>query len=138
MSVISQGFTTQYAINKVGTIKPGGHGKMDNGNPYGASVKFRSQNIVEREDQQVGLKEVETNIEIKIPCESDSQASLVSEALRKLRDSGVTFTISADLPMTHENGKKKDVATVTSFDNGSEFLKKFESITKIKEAPKVS
>lgn len=137
MSVISQGFTTNYAINKVGTIKPGGAGSM-NGNPYKASVKFRSQNIVERENAKVGLQEVETNIEFKIPCESDSQASLVSEAVRKLRDSGVTFTISGDLPITHEDGKKKDVATVTSFDNGSEFLKKFESITKIKEVPKAS
>lgn len=137
MSVISQGFTTQYAINKVGTIKPGGSGSM-NGNAYNASVKFRSQNIVEREDKQVGLKEVETNIEFKIPCESDSQASLVSEAVRKLREAGVTFTISGDLPITYQNGQKMDVATVTSFDNGTEFLKKFESITKIKEAPKVS
>lgn len=131
MSVISQGFTTNYAINKVGTIKPGGAGTM-NGNPYKASVKFRSQNIVTRENTQVGLQEVETNIEFKIPCDSDSEASLVSEAVRRLRETGSVFTISGDLPMTHQNGQKLDVATVSSFDNGSEFLKRFESITKIK------
>ncbi|OHD86352.1 MAG: hypothetical protein A3I60_00395 [Sulfuricurvum sp. RIFCSPLOWO2_02_FULL_43_45] len=136
MSVISQGFTTLYSVNKVGTIKPGGAGNM-NGNAYKASVKFRSQNIVTRENKQVGLQEVETNIEFKIPCDSDTEASLVSEAVRRLRDSGSVFTISGDLPMTHQDGKKMDVATVSSFDNGAEFLKKLESITKIKAEAKV-
>jgi hypothetical protein len=137
MSVISQGFTTNYGINKVGTIKPGGSGTM-NGNAYNASVKFRSQNIVERTDKRVGLQEVETNIEFKIPCESEDQAALVAEAIRKLRDTGSIFSISGDLPITYQDGQKKDVATVTSFDNGAVFLKKYESITKVKETPKAS
>jgi hypothetical protein len=136
-SVISQGFVTKYDVNKVGTIKPGGSGSM-NGNAYKASVKFRSQNIVERMDDRVGLKEVETNIEFKITCDSEAQASLVSEAVRKLREGGVVFTVPGDLPITYQNGQKLDVATVTSFDNGAEFLKKYESITKIKEASKAS
>lgn len=135
MSVISQGFSTNYAIHKVGTIKPGGSGSM-NGKPFNASVKFRSQNIVEREDKQVGLKEVETNMEFKIPCQSDTEASLVAQSVRKLRDTGVVFTISGDLPITYQNGQKMDIATVTSFESGSEFLKKFESITKIKSEVK--
>jgi len=132
MSVISQGFRTMYEILEVGTIKPGGSGTMSNGNPYSASVKFRSRNVVERMDKRVGLQEVETAIEFKIPCDSEDQAALISEEIRKLRTSKSPFYISGDLPVTHQDGQKKDVALVTSFDNGTEFLKKIGS----KSAPK--
>lgn len=130
--VISQGFRTMYEILEVGTIKPGGSGTMNNGNAYSASVKFRSRNVVERMDKRVGLQEVETAIEFKIPCESEDQAALVSEAIRKLRSDKKPYYISGDLPVTHQDGQKKDVALVTSFDNGTEFLKKIDS-SKIKQ-----
>ncbi len=134
--VISQGFRTNYEILEVGTIKPGGSGSMNNGNSYSASVKFRSRNVVERMDKRVGLQEVETSIEFKIPCESEDQAALVSEAIRKLRNSKSPFYISGDLPITHQDGQKKDVALVTSFDNGSDFLKKMGSPTEPKQTQK--
>lgn len=129
--VISQGFRTMYEILEVGTIKPGGSGTMNNGNSYSASVKFRSRNVVERMDKRVGLQEVETSIEFKIPCESEDQAALVSEAIRKLRNAKSPFYISGDLPITHQDGQKKDVALVTSFDHGSDFLKKVGGMTPV-------
>lgn len=134
--VISQGFRTMYEILEVGTIKPGGSGKMNNGNDYSASVKFRSRNVVERMDKRVGLQEVETSIEFKIPCESEDQAALVSEAIRKLRNAKSPFYISGDLPITHQDGQKKDVALVTSFDHGADFLKKMGSPTEPKQTQK--
>lgn len=134
--VISQGFRTMYEILEVGTIKPGGSGKMNNGNDYSASVKFRSRNVVERMDKRVGLQEVETSIEFKIPCESEDQAALVSEAIRKLRNAKSPFYISGDLPITHQDGQKKDVALVTSFDHGADFLKKVGSSSEPKQTPK--
>lgn len=134
--VISQGFRTMYEILEVGTIKPGGSGKMNNGNDYSASVKFRSRNVVERMDKRVGLQEVETSIEFKIPCESEDQAALVSEAIRKLRNAKSPFYVSGDLPITHQDGQKKDVALVTSFDHGADFLKKVSSPAEPKQAVK--
>lgn len=134
--VISQGFRTMYEILEVGTIKPGGSGKMNNGNDYSASVKFRSRNVVERMDKRVGLQEVETSIEFKIPCESEDQAALVSEAIRKLRNAKSPFYVSGDLPITHQDGQKKDVALVTSFDHGADFLKKVGSPAEPKQAVK--
>lgn len=121
-SVISQGFRTMYEIIEVGTIKPGGSGVMNNGNPYSASVKFRSRNVVERMDKRVGLQEVETAIEFKIPCDSEDQAAQLSETIRKLRNDKTPFYISGDLPVTHQDGQKKDIALVTSFDNATDFL----------------
>jgi hypothetical protein len=135
-SVISQGFRTMYEIIEVGTIKPGGSGTMGNGNSYSASVKFRSRNVVERMDKRVGLQEVETAIEFKIPCESEDQAAAVSEAIRKMRTNKSTFYISGDLPVTHQDGQKKDVALVTSFSNGTEFLNSSKSVASTKEALK--
>lgn len=137
--VISQGFRTMYEIIEVGTIKPGGSGTMNNGNPYSASVKFRSRNVVERMDKRVGLQEVETAIEFKIPCESEDQASVVSEAIRKLRNDKSPFYVSGDLPVTHQDGQKRDVALVTSFDNGTEFLKTVSTASqpKTQSQPKV-
>lgn len=134
--VISQGFRTMYEILEIGTIKPGGSGKMNNGNDYSASVKFRSRNVVERMDKRVGLQEVETSIEFKIPCESEDQAALVSEAIRKLRNAKSPFYISGDLPITHQDGQKRDVALVTSFDHGTDFLKKVGSPAEPKQTPK--
>lgn len=128
MSVISKGFEVAYNVFAVGSIRPGGSGKMDNGNAYSASVKFRSHNVVERLDARVGLQEVETAIEFNIPCDSEDQAAFVSEAVRKLRSNNIVFTISGDLPITHQDGKKKDVANVKSFENGTEFLKKVEPL----------
>lgn len=135
MSVISQGFSTNYTINKVETIKPGAAGTMDNGQNYKASVKFLTRNIVTRDNQQVGLQEVESTLEFVIPCDSNEQASLVTEAIRKLRETGSIFTISGDLPVKFE---RNAYPFVKSFDMGGDFLKKVESITKIKAETKAA
>jgi hypothetical protein len=134
MSVISQGFTPHYEITKVGSIKPGAAGKMDNGQAYSASIKFLSRNIEERMNEEVGLQEVEETLEFIIPCASNTEAALVGEAVRKLRDLKSPFYIFGGLPKKYD---RNQYAFVRSYDNGSEFLKKVESITKIKtEAPK--
>jgi hypothetical protein len=134
MSVISQGFTPQYEITQVGSIKPGAAGKMDNGQAYSASIKFLSRNIEERMNDEVGLQEVEETLEFIIPCASNTEASLVGEAIRKLRDLKSPFYIFGGLPKKYE---RNQYAFVRSYDNGAEFLKKVESITKVKsETPK--
>lgn len=133
MSVISQGFETLYNVVKIDTIKPGSSGKMDGGQEYSASVKFYSRNVVERTDPQVGLKEVESTLEFVIPCASNDEAALVSEALRKLRSTGSVFIINGDLPVKYE---RNQYPFVKSFDNGATFLKKVEGITKVKQEVK--
>jgi len=125
MSVISQGFRTMYEIIELGTIKPGASGKMDNGADYKASVKFRSKNVVERMNPKVGIQEIETTLEYVIPCETEEEAILVSEALRKLRTLKLPFYINGDLPVKYD---RQDVPFVKSFDNGAVFLKSVETL----------
>lgn len=129
MSVISQGFTPTYEITQVASIKPGAAGKMDNGQAYSASIKFLSRNIEERMNEEVGLQEVEETLEFIIPCSSNTEASLVGEAVRKLRDLKSPFYIHGGLPKKYD---RNQYAFVRSYDNGAAFLKKVESITKIK------
>lgn len=133
MSVISQGFTPTYEITQVASIKPGAAGKMDNGQPYSASIKFLSRNIEERMNEDVGLQEVEETLEFIIPCASNSEAALVGEAVRKLRDLKSPFYIQGGLPKKYD---RNQYAFVRSYDNGAAFLKKVESITKIKTETK--
>jgi hypothetical protein len=129
MSVISQGFRISFEILQPTRIKPGGAGQMDNGQAYSASIKFLSRNIEERMNDEVGLQEVEETLEFIIPCASNTEASLVGEAIRKLRDLKSPFYIFGGLPKKYQNS---EFPFVKSTDNGTEFLKKVESITKIK------
>jgi hypothetical protein len=129
MSVISQGFRISFEILQPTRIKPGGAGQMENGQQYSASVKFLGRNVEERMNKDVGLQEVEETIEFIIPCVSNDEAALVSESLRKLRDLKSPFYIFGGIPKKYQNS---EFPFVKSTDNGTEFLKKVESITKIK------
>lgn len=135
MSVISQGFKFRgFELLKPTRIKPGGAGQMDNGQAYSASVKFLGRNVEERMNKDVGLQEVEETIEFIIPCVSNDEAALVSEALRKIRDVGSVFIFDGGIPKKFQNS---EFPFVKSNENGTEFLKRVESITKIKAEVKV-
>lgn len=132
--VISQGFRVSFEILQPTRIKPGGAGSMDNGQAYSASVKFLGRNVEERMNKDVGLQEVEETLEFIIPCASNDEASLVSEALRKIRVLNSPFYLFGGLPKKYANS---DFPFVKSNDHGADFLKTVESITKIKqETPK--
>jgi hypothetical protein len=136
MSVISQGFKFRgYEILKPTRIKPGGAGQMEGGQPYSASVKFLGRNVEERMNKDVGLQEIEETIEFIIPCDSNDEAALVSEALRKIRDLGSVFIFNGGIPKKYSNS---DFPFVKSLDNGTLFLKNVESITKIKAETKAA
>lgn len=131
--VISQGFRTMYEILEVGTIKPGKSGTMENGTHYKANVKFRSKNIVEREDALVGVQEVENSLEFRILCADEAESIAVSEAIRKMRVLKTPFYISGDLPRKFQN---QEIPSVDSFESGTDFLKKVEPLLQVKQAVK--
>lgn len=119
MALIQEGFVTSYEVLKVGTIKPGKSGEFE-GTHYSASVKFRSSNISEVEDSEVGLREIEQIIEFSIPCESETVAVNVSEAVRKCRSNGEIFVIKGGLPIKQQGA---DIFKVKSIVGGTDFLK---------------
>lgn len=130
--VINQGFRTMYEILEVGTIKPGKSGILDGGQKYSANVKFRSKNIVQREDPSVGLQEVENSLEFRILCADEIESVAVAEMIRKLRQHKIPFYINGDLPKKYQN---QEVPSLDSFETGAEFIKKNESLLHVK--PKV-
>jgi len=121
MRVISEGFSVKYEVLKVATIKPGASGEF-NGNAYKASVKFRSSLVIERENEKVGIQETESIVEFKIPCQSNEEASQVSELVRKARSNNDPIYVNSGLPVKNQNS---EVLVVTSLDSAEVFMKQF-------------
>ncbi|MBE0515156.1 hypothetical protein [Sulfurimonas sp.] len=128
MALIQEGFVVSYEVLKVGSIKPGRSGEFE-GNSYPASLKFRSVNISESEDDVVGLREIEQIIEFSIPCESEMVATNVAEVVRKARNNGEIFSIRGGIPQKQTGA---DIFKVKSIVSGTDFLK---SMTSSKASP---
>jgi len=119
MQIVRTGFNLKYEIVDISSIKPGGEGNF-NGVPYKASVKFRATNIIQKEDKNVGLQEIETIVEFKVPCESNKEATMVSELLRKARAAKKPIYIKADIP---KKQSEADIYSVISLDSAIGFEK---------------
>jgi len=126
--LIKQGFSLSYEVLNVGTIKPGASGEYE-GTKYLSSVKFRSSNISETEDKEVGLREIEQIIEFSIPCETETVAANVAEAVRKARTNGIVIKIDGSMPSKSQGA---DIYKVKSIKTGTEFLKTFDTSSKAK------
>jgi len=118
MTLIEQNFTLKYEVVKFHALKPGASGDF-NGKPYSSSMKFRATNVVEKVNDSVGVQEIETIIEFKIPCSTNEEAKQVSELVRKSRANNVPIYVNGDIPRKQEQG---DIYNVVSFDNGDDFI----------------
>ncbi len=117
--LIETGFLTEYTIAKIRSIKVTPSGDM-NGNKYGASVKVKSVNVVQEEDEKYGLVEKESIMEFKIPCEDDELRDF-NIFLRGLQKENRALVISGTLP----RDAGKDSYTVTSYANASQIIAMF-------------
>ena len=129
MQVIKKGFSIKNEVLDITSIKPSSSGKMDNGQEYPASVKFRSMNIIE-DNFEGTFKESEEIIEYTIPCDSTQQTVLLTDLLRKLRASNSPVYINTAIPKLYEgqkiySAKSLDSADVFILNNGG--LKKVET-----------
>jgi len=113
------GFTTQYIVNKVTSIKPTASGAV-NGQKYDASVKVRSSMIELKNDEFLGLVEKETNIEFNIPCD-DKNLRDFNTWLRKQQKDNTPIIITAGLPYS---GDSKSVLVTKSYLTGEEMMAK--------------
>ena len=115
---IQEGYSVILEVANIGSIKPVASGtfKNDNGEliKYNASVQFRSTNIEEVEDEELGLKEVETHLEIKIPCEDTKHVKQLNEFLRALKNRGEVFTLKTTLPRQADSNTFKVVSTLNA------------------------
>ena len=94
---IQEDFKVSYEITKIGSVKSWGESKND-GVTYPPSVKFRATNIENKEDKQVGVREVETIVDFQIHTKTIEQAIAIQEAIRKFRANKTSVKLMGDLP----------------------------------------
>ena len=122
--VIEKGYEVNYTIENIRSVKPQRGGEVE-GNKYGASLKFKSINIEEVEDDDLGLVDKEVILEFKIPCE-EKDLKVVNNVFRELQKSKMKFNINGSLP--RQSGK--DTYTATSYENGMEIVARLKNIIK--------
>ena len=122
--LIETGFTTLYTVQNMRSIKVTPSGDI-NGNKYGASVKIKSVNVTQEDDEDYGLIEKESIMEFKVPC-TDSQLKVFNMFLRGLQKANKPLVLTGTLP----RDAGKDSHTVTSFDDAETLMSKHKSTSK--------
>jgi len=117
---VKKGFGVKLEITNVGSIKPVASGtfKNDQGETikYKASLQFKATNIEEVEDEELGLKEVEIHLEVKIPCEETKDVKKLNEFLRDIKNKGQVFSMDTTLPRQADSNTYKVVSTLSALD----------------------
>ena len=135
MEFIKKGFTLNYELAEMSTVTPGGAGTMDNGQPYPASLKIRTSNIIQDEDEELGLVDREELLLFKIPCESNVQAAELNKLFRALKNNGLVVNLDAGLPRKYQNS---DYLQVTVINSPIDLMKKYHDVMKNKTDTKAS
>lgn len=129
MSIIKTGFKIVFEVVEIGSIKAWGHTEID-GVKYPPSVKFRSTNIVGKEDKDVGLREIELIVDFQVVTKTLDEAILLTEAIRKFRGENKTISIVADLPEKQGTDKILKVKSTEDLEN---FIKRNKILLPSKE-----
>jgi len=101
------GFKFQLTVNQIDSIKPRQSGESEiNGETitWGHAVKIKVRNIDLVEDKDFGLKEVESTLEIEIPCDSMTETVELNKFLQGMKVDRKPFPVDVNLPK-HNNGQ---------------------------------
>lgn len=116
--VISQGFNFNVEVLKIGTIKPVGKGTFRNDEgekiEYGDSLQFKTVIEEEIEDEVLGLKETETILNIKIPCEKTAHVKELNNFLREIKKNGQVFSVQTTMPRLNDTGAFNATSKLTA------------------------
>ena len=114
------GFNFQLIINHIDSVKPRQSGESEiNGESvvWGHAVKMKVRNIDLVEDKDFGLKEVESTLEIEIPCDTMTETVELNKFLQGMKVDQRAFGIDVQLPR-HNNGQY----TTKSLTKGRQFI----------------
>jgi len=111
------GFTVAYKVDQITAIKPTESGEYQ-GRTYDASMKFRSTNLVTKDDPELGLIDIETHIEFSIPC-NDRDLKKLNQYLRNLMKTKKSITIYGGIASRNDN---KSIYSVKSLMTGQEIM----------------
>jgi hypothetical protein len=124
MEILKKGFTINYDVQEMGLIKPGGHGDY-NGTPYKASLKIKTQNVIQKEHEEMGLVDSEELLEFVIRCETNLESSELGKMFRVLKQNGVIVHFNGSLPKYSENS---EYLKVDVFDLPTDLMKKYHDL----------
>ncbi len=101
-TTVKKGFELHLQVNEIGSIKPTASGTFSDRNgrqiKYNGSVSFKVINTEMVEDEILGEKEVDTIIDLKIPCLHDSDIKPLNEYIRVLKQGNVVFNVPISIP----------------------------------------
>ena len=103
-------------IFDISSVKPreAGSFKNDEGEEvaYGYAVKFKTIKVEEVPDEDWGTKEVETVLEIEIPCDTMVEAVSINNHLKAMKASGKSFNIDISMPRYDQQSKMDKAKTI--------------------------
>ncbi len=117
--VIEKGYEVGYSIKVIRSIKVTPAGDF-NGQKYASSVKIKTVNIVQEDDEKYGLVEREQIMEFKIPTD-DTKLRTFNQFLRDMQKSNTPLDLIGSMP----NQAGKDTYTVTSYEDASEIMARY-------------
>lgn len=130
MEILKKGFTINYDIQEIGLIKPGGHGVIEaTGYAYKASLKIKTQNIIQIEHEELGLIDKEELLEFRIICETNQEATELNKMFRELKKNGVVVSFDGELPKYSDKSEYLQVTVLTS---AIDLMKKYHDLMKPK------
>jgi hypothetical protein len=129
MEILKRGFIVKYDVLEMGLIKPGGSGVIEStGYAYKASLKIKTSNIIQEENEELGLVDKEELIEFKIPCESNVEATELNKMFRILKANGVVVSFDGALPKYSD---KSEYLQVTVLSSGTDLMKKYHDLMNV-------
>lgn len=120
MNVIKEGFRVIFEVRKVESISLKNAYTSDKGRTTPPRVIFRTS-MLSQEEGELGLTDVETNLDVTVNCDTVDGVKLFAEFLRKLEHTKETFSFPAFLPRKDQSFKQN--YDVVSLINGEELLK---------------
>lgn len=117
--LIETGFVPTYEVRNIRSIKAVSSGEYQ-GNKFNASIQFKSINVEQVEDPDIGLTERETIVIFKIPCE-DRNLKKFNNFLRELQKKKEHLVVFGSLP----RDAGKDTYQVTSYQTAEEIMESY-------------
>jgi len=116
----NKGFSFQLTVNEIDSVRPRESGSSTiNGEEvkWGHALKVKTRNVELVDDPDFGVKEVETTLEIEIPCDSKQELVELNKHVLGLKTDAKPFLMPCHLP-TGSGADRTCKATV----RGHEFI----------------
>jgi len=117
----TRGFVLTLAVREIDTIKPRKANKFKNSDgeevEYGHAVKFNTRLIELVDDEDWGEKEIESTLEVEIPCTTLEETKNLNQLLKTMKSNNTQFAV--DIRPSNQTNK---IYTTKTLMSGSQFI----------------